>query len=66
VEEDEVLLAGITRFVVKERVLNVRYPVDLLADGDPEQRNAELREFVKRSWEGNRVRYYAEPVVLFE
>jgi hypothetical protein len=47
-------------------VLNVRYPVDLLADGDPEQRNAELREFVKRSWEGNRVRYYAEPVVLFE
>lgn len=66
VEEGEVLPAGITRFVVRERVLNVRYPVDLLADGDPEQRNAELREFVARSWKGNRVRYYAEPVVLFE
>ena len=66
VEEGEVLPAGITRFVVKERVLNVRYPVDLLKDGDPEKRDAELREFVKRSWEGNRVRYYAEPVVLFE
>lgn len=66
VEEGEVLPAGITRFVVKERVLNVRYPVDLLADGDPQLRNAELRKFVERSWEGNRVRYYAEPVVLFE
>jgi hypothetical protein len=66
VEEGEVLPAGITRFVVKERVLNVRYSVDLLADGDPEERDAELREFVKRSWEGNRIRYYAEPVVLFE
>lgn len=66
VEEGEVLPAGITRFVVKERVLNVRYPVKLLADGEPGERNAELREFVARSWEGNRVRYYAEPVVLFE
>ncbi len=66
VEEGEVLPAGITRFVVRERVLNVRYPINLLADGEPERRNAELRGFVKRSWEGNRVRYYAEPVVLFE
>jgi hypothetical protein len=66
VEGGEVLPAGITRFVVKERVLNVRYPVNLLADGQPESRNAELREFVRRSWEGNRIRYYAEPVVLFE
>ena len=66
VEQGQVLPAGITRFVVKERVLNVRYPVKLLAGGDPAERNAELREFVRRSWEGNRVRYYAEPVVLFE
>lgn len=66
VERGEVLPAGITRFVVRDRVLGVRYPLRLLAGGELEQRNAELREFVKRSWEKNRVRYHAEPVILFE
>lgn len=66
VSEGEVLPAGITRFVVRERVLNIRYPLRLLANGELEARNAELRQFVRRSWERNRVRYYGEPVVLFE
>ena len=66
VEQGEVLPAGITRFVVGERVLNVRYPLRLLADGDPARRSAELRESVRASWEKGRVRRYAEPVVLFE
>ncbi len=66
VERGEVLPAGITRFVVEERVLNVRYPLRLLAGGDPERRNAELREFVERSCKKGRIRRYAEPVVLFE
>ena len=60
------LPAGSTRCVVGERVLNVRFPLRLLAGGDPARRNAELREFVKSSWEKGRVRFYAEPVVLFE
>jgi len=62
----EVLPAGITRFVVQERVLNVRYPLGLLEKGETAARNAELREFVRRSWQAGRVRYYAEPVILFE
>ena len=62
----EVLPAGVTRFIVEERVLNVRYPLGLLEKGEPVARNAELREFVRRSWQDGRVRYYAEPVVLFE
>ena len=62
----EVLPAGVTRFVVEERVLNVRYPLGLLEKGEPAARNAELREFARRSWQDGRVRYYAEPVVFFE
>jgi hypothetical protein len=31
-----------------------------------EERNAELRSFVEEHWKQNRVRYYGEPVVLFE
>jgi L-serine kinase (ATP) / ParB family transcriptional regulator, heme-responsive regulator len=66
VDSGSVLPAGITRFRIQERVLGVRYPLDRMMDGDPSARNAELREFVERRWEENRVRYYGEPVVLFE
>ena len=66
VDSGEVLPAGITRFPVPERVLNVRYPLDRLRDGETAVRNTELRGFVEGSLEGNRVRYYAEPVVLFD
>jgi L-serine kinase (ATP) / ParB family transcriptional regulator, heme-responsive regulator len=61
-----VLPAGITRFRVRERVLGVRYPLEGMRDGDASSRNLELRAFVKRLWEENRIRYYEEPVVLFE
>ncbi len=62
----EVLPAGITRFRIPERVLGVRYPLEKLVEGDPEERTAGLRELVRRRWEENRVRYYREPVILFE
>jgi hypothetical protein len=66
VDSGTVLPAGITRFRVRERVLGVRYPLNRMMEGDPRARNAELREFVESRWEENRVRYYGEPVVLFE
>jgi L-serine kinase (ATP) / ParB family transcriptional regulator, heme-responsive regulator len=66
VDSGTVLPAGITRFRIQERVLGVRYPLDRMMEGDPSTRNAELREFVEERWEENRVRYYGEPVVLFE
>jgi L-serine kinase (ATP) / ParB family transcriptional regulator, heme-responsive regulator len=66
VDSGTVLPAGITRFRVRERVLGVRYPLDRMMEGDPSARNAELRDFVEGRWEENRVRYYGEPVVLFE
>ena len=66
VRSGAVLPAGITRFRVRERVLGVRYPLEGMRDGDASSRNSELRAFVKRLWEENRIRYYEEPVVLFE
>ena len=66
VRSGAVLPAGITRFRVKERVLGVRYPLEKMRDGDVPARNAELQAFVGRLWEENRIRYYEEPVVLFE
>jgi hypothetical protein len=61
-----VLPAGITRFRVEERVLGVSYPLEKMKDGDVTARNAELQEFVGERWRANRIRYYGEPVVLFE
>jgi L-serine kinase (ATP) / ParB family transcriptional regulator, heme-responsive regulator len=66
VSAGEVLLAGLPRFVFEERVSNVRYPLGLIENGEPAARIAELREFVRRFWQGGRVRYYAEPMILFE
>ncbi len=66
VRSGAVLPAGITRFRVRERVLGVRYPLEKMKDGDVPNRNAELEAFVKRLWRENRIRYYEEPVVLFE
>ena len=66
VRSGAVLPAGITRFRVRERVLGVRYPLEQIKDGDTSSRNAELRAFVERLWAENRIRYYEEPVVLFE
>lgn len=62
----EVLPAGVTRFRVPERVLGVRYPLERMMDGEARARNVELRRFVTERWAENRVRYYREPVVLFE
>jgi hypothetical protein len=66
VRSGAVLPAGITRFRVRERVLGVRYPLEKMHDGDAPIRNAELKSFVERLWRENRIRYYEEPIVLFE
>ncbi|MEW6638807.1 MAG: ParB N-terminal domain-containing protein [Actinomycetota bacterium] len=66
VERGAVLPAGITRFRVRERVLGVRFPLEKLRSGDLSRRNAELEEFVRLRWMEDRIRYYGEPVILFE
>jgi hypothetical protein len=66
VRSGAVLPAGITRFRLRERVLGVRYPLTKMKNGNAPTRNAELKAFVERLWRENRIRYYKEPVVLFE
>ena len=66
VDSGDVLPAGITRFRVRERVLGVRYPLDHMAGGDVAAQNDRLKRFVREHWDEGRVRYYGEPVVLFE
>lgn len=61
-----VLPAGITRFHIRERVLGVRFPLEKLMNGEAEARDGELRSLVKEFWEADRIRYYEEPVILFE
>lgn len=61
-----ILPAGITRFHVRERVLGVRFPLEKLMEGEAESRDAELRSLVKEFREADRIRYYEEPVLLFE
>ncbi|MBX6763345.1 MAG: ParB N-terminal domain-containing protein [Rubrobacteraceae bacterium] len=62
----KVLPAGITRFRIRERVLGVCFPLEKMYSGDEAGRSAELKSFVRRMWEGGKVRRYEEPVVLFE
>ncbi len=66
VRSGTVLPAGITRFRIRERVLGVRFPLEKMRDGDLDARNVDLRKFVEARQEQNRIRYYGEPVVLFE
>lgn len=66
VRSGAVLPAGITRFRVRERVLGVRFPLEKLEGGSIDDRNEELRSFVAERWSQNRIRYYGEPVILFE
>lgn len=62
----EVLPAGITRFIIPERVLNVRLPLSYLRQGELEVRSQELKTLVRELWDQNRIRYYDEPILLFE
>ena len=41
------LPVGVTRFIVEERVLNVRYSLELLEKGELAIRKAELWKFVR-------------------
>lgn len=62
----EALPAGITRFKIPERVLGVRFPLEHMRSDDPEAANERLAGFVGELLQRGRVRYYDEPVVMFE
>ncbi len=66
VDSGAVLPAGITRFRIEERVLGVNYPLESMSGGDVDAQNEQLAGYVRRRWNEGRVRFYGEPVVLFE
>lgn len=61
------LPAGITRFAISPRALRVNYPLDELAkDITIEQKNEDLRKWVKERLNLKGIRHYSEATVLFD
>jgi hypothetical protein len=59
--------AGSTRFTITGRALHVNFPLGLLSSElTLEGKNAQLQEWLQDSLSRKRVRYYAEPVFMFD
>ena len=58
---------GLTRHIIHGRALRINYPLDKLKKNlSLEEKNAELDDWVRASFEARRVRYYAESTYLFD
>jgi hypothetical protein len=58
---------GITRHIIPGRALRINIPLDLLeSDQRLEEKNTWLDEWLKKRMRERRVRYYQEPVFLFD
>jgi L-serine kinase (ATP) / ParB family transcriptional regulator, heme-responsive regulator len=58
---------GLTRHIIHGRALRINYPLDKLkANLSLEEKNAELNEWVRASFEARQVRFYAESTYLFD
>lgn len=63
----EKLPAGITRYLIPNRVLHIRFPISLLKSvGDLKKRNEELQFIVDKKIEHKKVRLYKEPLLIFD
>ncbi|MBI5030540.1 MAG: ParB N-terminal domain-containing protein [Chloroflexi bacterium] len=61
------LPTGITRHIIPGRAMRINIPVELLQSADSlEQKNAQLGEWMQAKLRERRVRYYHEPVFLFD
>lgn len=59
--------AGITRHLIQNRVLHVRYPVSNLKEADNlEKKNAEFMQEITSKIDDNKVRQYNESVIIFD
>ena len=58
---------GSTRFTVTGRALRINFPLEILNNGQSlAQKNTWLQEWLQDRLSGKRVRYYAEPVFMFD
>lgn len=59
--------AGSTRFTISGRALHVNFPLGILNSGQSlDEKKAQLQEWVQDSLSRKRVRYYAEPIYIFD
>ncbi|MGH2575878.1 MAG: ParB N-terminal domain-containing protein [Ignavibacteria bacterium] len=61
------LPAGITRHIIPNRVLHLKYEISLLkSDNDLKQRNKDLQKIVQQKIDSKKVRLYREPLLIFD
>lgn len=64
---EQKLPAGITRHLIPNRVLHIKYNIDFLrADKEIDKRNKELQEFIDNKIGIKKVRLYREPILVFD
>ena len=65
--QGQLMPTGSTRFTIAGRALHVKFPLGILENGQSlEQKRAWLQEWLKDSLSRRRVRYYAEPIFMFD
>ena len=61
------LPAGVTRFLVSPRALRIKYPIErLVSSKNLAEKNQELAEFIRKRMEVKGVRVYTETTVLYD
>lgn len=66
-QEDNLLPAGITRFMVSPRALRLNYPLDRLINSlSLDEKREQLRQFIQVRMEKRGVRIYTETTVLYD
>ena len=64
---EQKLPAGISRHLIPNRVLHIKYNIDFLRiDGEIDKRNKELQEFIDNKIGIKKVRLYREPILVFD
>lgn len=59
--------AGSTRFTISGRALHVNFPLGvLISDQSLDEKNTQLQEWLQESLSHKRVRYYTEPLFMFD
>jgi hypothetical protein len=66
-QKNNLLPAGVTRFLISPRALRINYPLEKLTCGKSlEEKNQELEAFIKERMEIKGVRIYTETTVLYD
>ena len=63
----KLLPAGVTRFLITNRVIGINIPLNILfSNKSLNQKNKWLNETITEKYHQNKVRHYTEPVIVVE